>query len=195
MLSYKESLKILKETKALQEGHFILSSGLHSKQYIQCAKLLSQPTEAVKICQSLCEKIKSNFKNVDIILSPAIGGIVIGYEVGRQLNKETIFAERENGQLVLRRGFTINKNTNVLIVEDVITTGKSVLECSSIIEECNANLIGYACLIDRSNDECLIKNEIVSQIKFDIQTYKKDKLPEDLKLINATKPGSRSSTK
>ena len=195
MLSYKESLKILKETKALQEGHFILSSGLHSKQYIQCAKLLSQPSKAVKICASLCKKIKDKFKSVDIILSQAIGGIVIGYEVGRQLNKETIFAERQNGQLILRRGFAINKNANVLIVEDVITTGKSVLECLNIIKEHKANLIGYACLIDRSNEDCSIKNQIISQLKFSIQTFEENRLPEDLKLITATKPGSRSSTK
>ena len=133
MLSYKESLKILKETKALLEGHFILSSGLHSKQYIQCAKLLSYPKNAELICSSLCEKIKDAFKNIDMILSPALGGIVVGYEIGRQLKKETIFAERVDGKLVLRRGFFIPSDSNVLIVEDVITTGKSALECSNLV--------------------------------------------------------------
>ena len=128
MLSYKESLKILKETNALLEGHFILSSGLHSNQYIQCAKLLSHPKKAEIICESLCEQIKKEFKNINIILSPAIGGIVVGYEIGRQLGVETIFAERFKGDLVLRRGFEIPKNSNVLIIEDVITTGKSALE-------------------------------------------------------------------
>ena len=118
MLSYKESLKILKETNALQEGHFVLSSGLHSDQYVQCAKLLSHPKKASLICSSLCEKIKKKFNKIDIILSPAIGGIVIGYEVGRQLNIETIFAERQEGKLVLRRGFSIPKKSNVLVVED-----------------------------------------------------------------------------
>ena len=110
MLSYKESLKILKETNALLEGHFILSSGLHSKQYVQCAKLLSYPKKAEAICSSLCEKIKEEFNKIDIILSPAIGGIVVGYEMGRQLDIETIFAERSNEQLKLRRGFQISKN-------------------------------------------------------------------------------------
>ena len=105
MLSYNESLKILRETNALLEGHFILSSGLHSDQYIQCAKLLSHPKKAELICASLCEKIKNNFNKIDIILSPAIGGIVVGYEVGRQLNIETIFAEREDKKLLLRRDF------------------------------------------------------------------------------------------
>ena len=107
MLSYNESLKILKETDALLEGHFILSSGLHSYHYIQCAKLLSYPKKAEIICGSLSEKIKNKFSNIDIILSPAIGGVVVGYEIGRQLGIETIFAERSNGNLILRRGFTI----------------------------------------------------------------------------------------
>ena len=195
MLSYKESLKILKETNALLEGHFVLSSGLHSDKYVQCAKLLSHPKKAEIICASLCEKIKENFNKIDIILSPAIGGIVIGYEVGRQLNIETIFAERHEGKLVLRRGFDIPKNSNVLIVEDVITTGKSALECSGIIKKSNANLLGYACIIDRSNETLLIKDKIISQIKFEIKTFEKDNLPSFLKKIPAVKPGSKSLSK
>ena len=111
MLSYEESLKILKETNALIDGHFILSSGLHSPQYVQCAQLLSKPEKASKICQSLSEKIKFAFKDIDLILSPAMGGIVIGYEIGKLLNKETIFAERINNQFTLRRNFTIKKKT------------------------------------------------------------------------------------
>ena len=133
MLSYNESLKILKETNALLEGHFILSSGLRSNQYVQCAKLLSYPKQAEIICASLTEKIKNNFSKIDIVLSPALGGIVVGYEIGRQLKKQTIFAERVDNKLILRRGFSIPENSNVLIVEDVITTGKSALECSGII--------------------------------------------------------------
>ena len=191
MLSYKESLKILKETNALIEGHFILSSGLHSSQYVQCAKLLSEPKMAEIICSSLCENISKNLSNIDIVLSPAIGGIVVGYEVGRQLKVKTIFAERVNGKLTLRRNFIIPKDSNVLIVEDVITTGKSALECSQIISENKANLIGYACIIDRSNEEILIKDKIISQIKFEIKTYDKENLPANLKKIKAIKPGSR----
>ena len=192
MLSYNESLKILKETEALLEGHFILSSGLHSKQYVQCAKLLSQPKKAEIICSSLCKKIKRTFKKIDIILSPAIGGIVVGYEVGRQLALKTIFAERFDGNLILRRGFKIPKKSNVLIVEDVITTGKSALECSNIVKDHNSNLVGYACIIDRSNDDVLIKGEIISQIKINIETYKKDELPSELEKIEPVKPGSRN---
>tara|TARA_Y100000590_G_scaffold326114_1_gene370070 strand:- start:7048 stop:7632 length:585 start_codon:yes stop_codon:yes gene_type:complete len=192
MLSYKESLKILKETNALLEGHFILSSGLHSSKYIQCAKLLSYPEQAVAICSSLCEKIKKNFSEIDLILSPAIGGIVVGYEVSRQLNVKNVFAERLDGKLLLRRGFVIPKNSKVLIVEDVITTGKSALECSKILELNNANLVGYACIIDRSNRELLIKQNIISQIKIEIETFNKENIPSDLKEIPATKPGSRN---
>ena len=195
MLSYDESLKILKETNALLEGHFILSSGLHSQQYIQCAKLLSYPKKAENICSSLCEKIKENFANIDIILSPAIGGIVVGYEVGRQLNKETIFAERLEKKLLLRRGFKIKENSNVLVVEDVITTGRSALECLNLVKESNANLLGYACIIDRSDEKSLIKEKIVSQIQFKIKTYNKNDVPKDLKKIKAIKPGSRNLSK
>ena len=195
MLSYKESLKILKETEALLEGHFILSSGLHSKQYVQCAKLLSHPKKAETICSSLCEKIGTSFKKIDIILSPAIGGIVVGYEVGRQLSIETIFAERYDEKLILRRGFKIPKNSNVLIVEDVITTGKSALECANIVKINKANLIGYACIIDRSSNNVSIKGKIVSQMKFNIETFTKDKIPEDLKKITPIKPGSRNLSK
>ena len=124
MLSYNESLKILKETNALLEGHFILSSGLHSNQYVQCAKLLSYPKKAEIICAALTEKIKNNFNKIDIVLSPALGGIVVGYEIGKQLNTQTIFAERIDGKLTLRRGFSIPQNSKVLIVEDVITTDR-----------------------------------------------------------------------
>ena len=191
MLSYKESLKILEETKALLNGHFILSSGLHSDQYVQCAKLLSFPKKAELICSSLTQKIRENFEKIDVILSPAIGGIVVGYEIGRQLNLTTIFSERVNGVSTLRRGFTIPKNSNVLIVEDVITTGKSALECSKIVTSQKAKLIGYACIIDRSDANLLIKKEIISQIKLNIATYKDNELPEDMKNITPVKPGSR----
>ena len=195
MLSYNESLKILKETNALLEGHFILSSGLHSKQYIQCAKLLSHPKKAEVICSSLCEKIKETFSKIDIVLSPALGGMVVGYEIGRQLEVETIFAERIDDELVLRRDFKITQNSNVLVVEDVITTGKSVLECSSIVKMNKANLVGYACIVNRSNINVLIEDKIVSQMQFNIQTFSEDKLPEDLRKIQPIKPGSKNLSK
>ena len=192
MLSYKESLKILKEANALIEGHFILSSGLHSPQYIQCAQLMSKPSKAIKLCSSLSEKIKNTFGDFDIILSPAMGGIIVGYEIGKLLNKETIFSERVDGQFKLRRDFSIKKNQKVLIIEDVITTGKSILECAKLVNEREAIIIGYACLIDRSNGKSLIKEQIVSQVKINIPTYSEKNLPNDLSLIKAVKPGSRN---
>ena len=192
MLSLKNSLAVLKRTKALLEGHFILSSGLHSSSYVQCAKLLSNPSKASKICLSLSKKIKKKIKKIDIILSPAMGGIIIGYEIGKLLKKETIFCERVSGKFVLRRGFNIKKNSKILIVEDVITTGKSSLECAKLIKKAGAKLVGFACIIDRSNNKNLkIKKKIVSQIKLNIPTYKKNNLPSDLKNIPITKPGSR----
>ena len=191
MLSLQESLKILKETKALLEGHFILSSGLHSPKYVQCAQLLSKPEKAHKICVSLSEKIKEEFIDIDLILSPAMGGIIIGYEIGKLLNKETIFSERVNGNFILRRDFSIKKNQRVLIIEDVITTGKSSLECSKLVEDNNAKTVGYACIIDRSNGKSFIKDKIVSQIQLDIPTYSSSNLPNSLSALKAVKPGSR----
>ncbi len=155
MLSLKNSLAVLRKTNALIEGHFVLSSGLHSTSYVQCAKLLSNPTKSKNICLSLSKKIKKNIKKIDLILSPAMGGIIIGYEIGKLLKKETIFCERVSGKFVLRRGFSIKKNSKVLIVEDVITTGKSSLECVKLIKKSKAKLVGFACIIDRSNNKTL----------------------------------------
>ena len=193
MLSLKDSLAVLKKTKALLEGHFVLSSGLHSPKYVQCAKLLSYPHLSRNLCKSLSQKIIKKFNNIDLILAPAIGGIVIGYEIGRLLKKETIFSERIEGKFQLRRGFSIKKNSRVIIIEDVITTGKSSLECVKLIKQSKAKLLGFACLIDRSNKKNLkIKNKkIISQIKLDVPIFKKSNLPKFLKKKPITKPGSR----
>jgi orotate phosphoribosyltransferase len=192
MLSHKKSLNILKKTNALLEGHFVLSSGLHSSKYIQCAKLLSYPHKADLICKSLAKKIKKNFKKIDCILAPAMGGIVIGYEIGKLLKKETIFCERVNGIFTLRRGFEIKKNSHVLIIEDVITTGKSSMECVKLIKKSKAKLVGFASIIDRSTKKNLkIKKRIISHLKIDVPTYKPNQLPDDLKSIPITTPGSR----
>ena len=192
MLSLKKSLDILKKTNALLEGHFVLSSGLHSSKYIQCAKLLSFPVLADKICMSLANKIKKKYKKIDLILAPAMGGIIIGYEIGKLLKKETIFCERVNGKFTLRRGFSIKKNSQVLIVEDVITTGKSSMECLMLINKAKAKLVGFACIIDRSTKKTLkIKKKIISHLKIDVPTFKHNQLPESLKSIPITKPGSR----
>ena len=192
MLSLKKSLNILKKTDALLEGHFVLSSGLHSPKYIQCAKLLSFPKLADKICKSLANKIKKNFKKIDLILAPAMGGVIIGYEIGKILKKETIFCERVNGKFTLRRGFSIKKAARVLIIEDVITTGKSSLECVKLIKKSNAKLVGFASIIDRSSKKSLkIKNKIISHLKIDVPSYNLKNIPKSLKSIPITTPGSR----
>ena len=193
MLSHKKSLNILKKTNALLDGHFVLSSGLHSPKYIQCAKLLSYPHLAKNICFSLSKKIKKKYKKIDQILSPAIGGIIIGYEIGRLLKKETIFCERVKGKFKIRRGFKIKNKSKVLLIEDVITTGKSSLECVKLIKKAKANLVGFACIINRSNKKNLKikKGLIVEQLKLDVPTFKKNKLPLSLKNIPVTIPGSR----
>ena len=192
MLSHKKSLDILRKTNALLEGHFVLSSGLHSSKYIQCAKLLSFPKKAEIICKSLAKKIKKDFKKIDLILAPAMGGIIIGYEIGRLLNKETIFCERVKGKFKLRRGFNIRKGSKVLIVEDVITTGKSSMECAQLIKKSKASVIGFASIIDRSTKKTLkIKMKIVSHLKINVPTFKLKNLPKELKLIPISRPGSR----
>ena len=192
MLSHKKSLNILKKTNALKEGHFVLSSGLHSPKYIQCAKLLSFPHVAKDICLSLANKIKKKFNTIDLILAPAMGGVIIGYEIGRLLKKETIFCERVDGKFTLRRGFDIKKGSKVIIIEDVITTGKSSLECVKLITSAGAKLVGFASIIDRSTKKTLkIKKNIISHMKIDVPTFKKNKLPEELKNTPITVPGSR----
>ena len=192
MLSPKKSLNILKKTNALLEGHFVLSSGLHSSKYIQCAKLLSYPHLATKICKSLANKIKKNFRKIDLILAPAVGGIIIGYEIGRILKKETIFCERLKGKFVLRRGFKIKKGSKVLIIEDVITTGKSSMECVKLIKKAKAHLLGFASIIDRSTQKKLkIKKKIISHLKIEVPTYKNNQLPKELRSLPISTPGSR----
>ena len=192
MLSHKKSLNILKKTNALIEGHFVLSSGLHSPKYIQCAKLLSFPHLAKDICSSLAKKIKEKFKSIDLILAPAMGGVIIGYEIGKLLKKETIFCERVDGKFKLRRGFYIKRGAKVIIIEDVITTGKSGLECVKLITNAGAKLVGFACIIDRSTKKSLkIKKNIISHLKIDVPTFNKNKLPMVLKNVPITVPGSR----
>ena len=192
MLSLEESLKILKETKALLEGHFILSSGLHSPKYVQCAQLMSKPHKAIKICESLAEKIIKEFPDFDLILSPAMGGVIIGYEIGKLLKKETIFSERVNGEFQLRRDFKIKKNSKVLIIEDVITTGKSSLECSKLVKSNKGIIVGYACLINRTDGKSEINRKIISQVELNIPTYTKENLPKNLASLKPIKPGSRN---
>ena len=137
-------------------------------------------------------KVRANFYKIDLILSPAMGGIIIGYEIGKILKKETIFCERVNGKFILRRGFKIEKGSKVLIVEDVITTGKSSIECVKLIKKAKATLVGFAAIIDRSSKQSLkIKKNIISHLKINVATYKSNKLPKELRIIPITTPGSR----
>ena len=153
---------------------------------------MNKPKHVIKICESLASKIKKEFKKFDLILSPVKGGIIVCYELGKILNKETIFSERVDGEFKLRRDFRINKGDKVLIVEDVITTGKSSIECSKLVTANKGNIIGYACIIDRSNGKSHIREKIISQVELNIPTYEKDDLPKELLSIDAVKPGSRN---
>jgi orotate phosphoribosyltransferase len=189
MLTEDQTIEILKKTNSLLEGHFILSSGLRSERYLQCAQLMMHADLAERVCESLAEKIKSEKVNFDLIASPAIGGILVGYQVSKFLNVPNIFVERVDNVFSLRRGFDCS-NKKILILEDVITTGKSSMECAKCLENLGANIIGYACIVDRSGGKSEINN-IISQISFNIPTYSKDNLPDHLKKIEAIKPGSR----
>jgi len=182
-------LKILKETGALIKGHFLLSSGQHSNRYIQCAKALRFPWHAEQIIKILCDQVRD--MDMNIIVGPAMGGIISSYEMGRQLNLESIFTERINGQVTLRRGFSIKKGTNILISEDVITTGKSTLEVRSLMEEMGANVLGVACIVDRRPMNMDIGLPVVSGIKLDIKIYNEKDCPMCKQGIKLVKPGSR----
>ena len=153
---------------------------------------MSKPDQAIRICESLASKIKNEFGDFNLILSPAMGGIIVGYELGKILNRQAIFSERVNGEFKLRRDFEIKKGDKILIVEDVITTGKSSMECSKLVDEKQGNIGGYACIIDRSNDKSEIKKKIISQVKINIPTYHKDNLPKELISLKPVKPGSRN---
>jgi orotate phosphoribosyltransferase len=192
MLSEKKTKQIFVKTKALLQGHFILSSGLRSAQYLQCAKLLMHPKDSELICKSLSQKIKKIFKKIDLVVAPAMGGIIVGYEVARHLKVPSIFTERVSGEFQLRRGFEIKPGAKILIVEDVITTGKSSMECAEVIKKHKGKVVGFACIVDRSNNQSVINLKIASQITFNIPTYRADQLPDKLKSIPATKPGSRN---
>lgn len=178
---------MLKETEAFLEGHFLLSSGKHSDGYVQCAKLLMYPDKAEKAIKEIVKKLEG--VDFDIVVGPAMGGIIVSYELGRQTGKQSIFAERENGEMKLRRGFTIEKGQKVLIAEDVVTTGKSAYEAIKVVEEAGGEVIGIGCIVDRSNGD--IKYPVYSAVKLNINTYESDNCPLCKENIPIVKPGSR----
>lgn len=195
-LKEKEILEEFISSNAILKGHFILSSGLHSDTYVQCARVLMDPKRGEKLCLELAkkviEKLGDNF--FDIVLAPAMGGVVVGYELARQLNVESLFCERVNGVFELRRGFNLAKSARVLVVEDVITTGKSSLETYDLINKCGGIVVAEACLVDRSGDDKLeekMQVPVISLLKLDIRTFSENEVPEDLQNIPAIKPGSR----
>ena len=185
-------IEIFKKTGAMLEGHFILTSGMHSPHYFQCAKVLQYPEYNSLFAGLIADKFKD--KKIDLVITPAVGGIVFGTEVGRQLNARTIFSERENNIMKLRRGFEINEKENVLVCEDVVTTGGSVFEVIDLVKSHKANLTGVGFIIDRSNGKVDFGTEQHSLAKIDVIKYDESELPEWLAKIPLTKPGSRAIT-
>ncbi|EES92177.1 orotate phosphoribosyltransferase [Clostridium sp. K25] len=180
-------IEILKEVGALLEGHFLLSSGRHSNRYVQCARLLQYPDRAEKVLSVIYNKVKD--LDFDIVLGPAMGGVIVAYELGRQLGKPAIFTERVDGKMTLRRGFEIQKGQKVLITEDVITTGKSSMETAEVIKSLGGEVIGIACIADRKSSN--INYPIYSAIEVKIESYEKENCPLCKEGIPYVKPGSR----
>lgn len=187
-----EVLAEFKAAGALLEGHFILSSGLRSPNYLQCARVLMDPKRAERLCAVLARQVKARIGDkIDLVASPAMGGVIVGYEMARQLGVESVFFERIDGKLVLRRGFTIPKGARVIMVEDIVTTGLSSRECIAGINEEGGVTVGAACLIDRSNGKADLGVPLEALTRLDIPTYPADGLPPELAAIPAVKPGSR----
>jgi orotate phosphoribosyltransferase len=178
---------------ALLEGHFILSSGLHSPVFLHKMFVFQDPVRTERLCRALAQKVTAAFGRIDVVVSPAVGGIVPGYETARQLGAKAVFVEREDGQFRLRRGFTIARHERVLMVEDIVTTGLSSRECIAAIRDLG-DLVGAACLIDRSGGKAEIGVPLVALATLDIPAYPADALPADLAALPATKPGSRGLT-
>lgn len=189
MLKQTEIEEIFKSTKALLEGHFLLTSGLHSPNYFQCAKVLQYPQHMTNLCTDIAKKIER--MPVDVVIGPAIGGIVVAQEVGRILNKRTIFAERENNEMTLRRGFEIARGESVVIVEDVLTTGKSINEVARLIEKSGGALTAVAVIVDRSGGAVHFSAPTEALITLKVTTYEPGQCPLCQQGIKLVKPGSR----
>ncbi len=185
----EEVLHLFKESGALLEGHFLLTSGLHSPQYFQCAKVLQYPQHA----QKLCWEIACNFmlEKINLVIGPALGGIIVAQEVARLMSARAIFTEREDGKMNLRRGFEIKPDERVLVVEDVVTTGSSIMEVIDLVQKSNAKLIGVGFLVDRSQNRVSFTVPKFSVIEMDVVTYQPDVCPLCAKGIPIIKPGSR----
>jgi orotate phosphoribosyltransferase len=190
-----EVLAEFRAADALLEGHFILSSGLHSPVFLQKMLVFQDPVRTERLCRALAEAIVGRFGHVDLVVSPAVGGIIPGYETARALGCRAVFVEREEGEFRLRRGFEIPAGARVVMVEDIVTTGLSSRECLAAIRHYPGDLLGAACIIDRSNGKAEVGAPLVSLCKLDVPAYPAAALPPDLAAIPATKPGSRGLKK
>lgn len=190
-----KTVELLKKSDALLEGHFLLSSGKHSNRYIQCAKLIEHPEYCEEVAQIIAGKLKEKNLLPDLCLGPAMGGVIISYEVARALGTPAIFTERVDNVMSLRRGFEIEKGSKVIIVEDVITTGKSSFESVKIVEEAGAEVIALTSIVNRSGKDEINSLPVVSATSLDIKTWDPDDIPEDLAQIPVEKPGSRKMDK
>ena len=190
-MSPDDVLQEFRDAGALMEGHFILSSGLRSPVFLQKMFIFMDPVRTERLCRALADKVRARFGQIDIVVSPAVGGIVPGYETARQLGAKAIFVERENGEFRLRRGFAIPEGARVLMVEDIVTTGLSSRECLASIAGEPGEVVGAACLVDRSGGRAELGKPLVSLIELDIPNYSPDDLPPELAAIPPVKPGSR----
>jgi orotate phosphoribosyltransferase len=189
-----EILAEFRAADALLEGHFILSSGLRSPRYLQCARVLMEPARAERLARALAAKLPAEIREtVDLVVSPAMGGVIIGHEMGRALGKPAIFLERPEGSFELRRGFRIEPGARVLMVEDVVTTGLSSREAIDAIRRAGGEIVAEAALVDRSAGEANLGVPFYPLIRIDVPTYAADDLPPELAALPATKPGSRAA--
>ena len=192
-MTSEEVLAEFRDAGALLEGHFILSSGLRSPIFLQKMRIFEDPVRAARVCSALGEAIRARFDEVDLIVSPAIGGIIPGYETARALGCKALFVERENGEFQLRRGFEIKPGQRIVMVEDIVTTGLSSRECIAAIRNYPGELLGAACIVDRSNGTADVGVPLVSLLRMDVPAYPADQLPPELAAIPAVKPGSRAT--
>jgi orotate phosphoribosyltransferase len=183
-------LEIFEKTGALLHGHFVLSSGLHSRQYFQCAQVLQHTEVAAQICADLAAKLAD--VACDAVISPAMGGIIVGQEVGRNLGKRHIFAEKQDGKLVLRRGFKIAPGERFIVAEDVVTRGTKVQETIEIVKSLGGKAVAVGCMVDRSGDQTPdFGCKFVSLVKLNVETFEPDKIPPELAAIPVDRPGSK----
>jgi orotate phosphoribosyltransferase len=186
----EQAIQILKDTGVMQEGHFLLTSGRHSDKYMQCAKLFIDPKQSEMMSKALADKFDDI--EIDMVVGPAIGGVILTYEVARQLGKPNIFAERENGTMTFRRGFHVEKGAKILVVEDVVTTGGSVKEVIALLKAAGANVVGIGAIVDRSNGKVDFGSRFEAVLSMKVKSYEPDECPICKTDMPVIKPGSRT---